>query len=180
MPFDIFEGKEVRFTGGGKKFVPDPGKYEVEILDTIDTVFNEKSGITSLVIEFKVVKLLNSSIGLGDDSNIGCTVKTWFPDGISFAQKRLKAVISGTGTARKFDELYDDVPTMDMENWKPFLKDLKDKLTFKHLGIEVAHKPGKKGPMADITSMFPLVNNKKPVESPVSGDFQWPSAETTD
>jgi hypothetical protein len=174
MPFDIFEGKEVRFSGGGKKYVPDPGKYEVEICDTIDTVFNEKSGITSLIMDFKVVKSLSGN----DDTNIGCTVRTWFPDGIKFAQKKLKATISATGMARKFDELYDDVPTMDMENWKPFLKDIKDKLTFKHLGIEIDHKAGTKGPMANISSMFPVNGQKKTnIAPPVDGDFAWPKSE---
>jgi len=175
MPFDIFEGKEVRFTGGSKKFIPDPGKYEVEIQDSIDTVFNVSSGITSLILDFKVVKTL----GDNTSDNIGCTVKSWFPDANPFAQKKLKAVINGVGAARKFDELYEDVPTMDMENWKPFLKDLKDKLTFKHLGIEVTHKPGKKGPMADIVSMFPLGKKEKVPVAPTepAGDFKWPSTE---
>lgn len=170
MPFDIFEGKEVRFTGGGKKFVPDPGKYEAEVLDTIDTVFNEKSGITSLVMEFKIVRCLEGEA----EDNIGCTVKSWFPDGIFIAVKRLKGVIFSTGQAKKFDELYDDVPTMDMENWKPFLKDVKDKLTFKHLGLEIAHKKGNKGPMADITAMFPVGERKKvEVKVPNTTEFQW-------
>lgn len=173
MGFNKYEGKqEVRFggNGGGKKFQPDAGKYEVEILDDIDKSFNEKSGITSLVINFKTVGFVGDR---GDESNLGLSVRVWFPDNIQVAKDKLTAVIYAAGQVKYFEELYEDVPSMSSEQWLPFFKDVRDKLAFRRLGIEVIKKKGQKQDLVEVVSFFPITQPKKQMVE-TDDNFQWP------
>jgi hypothetical protein len=176
MPFNIYEGKkEVRFGGGGKKFSPDPGTYEVEIQDTIDTKFNEKSGITSMIIDFKTILRKDSD----DQTSNGLSVRVYFPDGIPVAALKLKAVIHATNRVKFFEETYEDVPPMDHEQWPKFLKDIKDQLTFKRLEVDIVHNKSKTGDktFANIISFAPLHIPKKVSVESGDKDFAWPESE---
>jgi|WetSurSiteA1Bulk_404760.scaffolds.fasta_scaffold00513_14 hypothetical protein len=174
MSFNEFDGKkEVRF-GGGKKFNPDPGKYVVEIQDTMETKFNESSGITSLILDMKTV----DALGGQDETNLGVGFRVYISDGNQVANKRLKAIIHFSGVSNYFNELYEDVPTMDSEKWPAFMKDVRDKLSFRKLGVELANVKGKTGTavFTNIMSFFPAnaakAQNKVKVQEE---DFNWES-----
>lgn len=172
MSFSKFDGKEeVRFGGTSKKFIPDAGRYEVEILDTMDTVFNEKSSITSLVMDFQL--LGNAPNAVNDPSNFGLRTRVWFPDGIDVAKNKLKAVIYSAGQVKYFDENYEDVPNMSDANWGAFLKDLKGRLAFRKLGVEIQVTKGNKNSFANIVSFFPVQPPKKTMIE-TDDNFAWP------
>ena len=171
MGFDKYDGKkEVRFGGSSKKFRPDPGKYEVEILDDIDKSFNEKSGNTSLVFNFRTVGFVGEQ---GDASNIGLTVRVWFPDNVGIAKDKLTAVIYAAGQVPYFRELYDEVPNMSDPNWPAFFKDIRDKLIFRRIGIEVQNRKGEKQEFTEVISFFPIAQPKKTMVE-TDDNFAWP------
>ena len=169
MSFRDFDGKsEVRF--GGSKFVPDPGKYEVEIQDNIEVRFNENSGKTSLIMDFKTIGVRSGQ----DPNNIGINVRVYFSDGIPVAVRKLKAVIYSVGKVQYFDEKYEDVPAIGSEEWPFFFKDWLDQLSFRKLEIEINHTAGtgNNKVFANIIAFGPL---SPQVKTPViiDEDFKW-------
>ena len=166
---ELLNKKEVRFSGS-KKFVPDPGKYICEIQDTIETKFNEKSGITSIVMDFKTIKSLDEG---NDPSNLNITMRMYIPNGINVAVRKLKAVIAFSGQSKYFDEVYEDVPAMDNEKWPQFFTDVKSKLSFRTIGVEVGNREDKGKTYADFCAFFPVQEPKQVRVSATQEDFTW-------
>jgi hypothetical protein len=64
---------------------------------------------------------------------------------------------------------------MGDEKWASFMKELRDRLTFRKLGIEVTKRKGTKQEFTEVVSFFPVAQQKKFVEQ-VDDNFQWPES----